>query len=291
MKNIEIEDKAIFDKYKNPNILNSEYQFTTLFAWAKRYNFCYQEHEDTLLIFGNQNDGSLQCYYPLGNQALKSSIEYIKYIFKEEKAPLNLRPLSEDMLNSILPYMNKNCLIGTKKSYSDYICDYQKLVNYSGPEYKRKRKLVNAFYKRYNFKYERLTADKIDFVKSGLYDILSDSKNVFDIDEWYAYLRILNNIEKLELRGGMILVDNKLEAICIAEEFYDSIIIHIRRCNKSFVGIYPAMLQLLLQHEFCDKHYKYVNLQDDMGIENLRKAKFSYKPVFLLEKYYIKEEF
>lgn len=292
MKHIEIEDKTIFDKYKNPSILNSEYQFTTLFAWANKYNFSYQEYEDTLFIFGNQNDGSLQCYYPIGNNSLDRSIEYIEKFFKNKNTPLNLRPLSKEMLECLKPYIKDNYLIGTKISYADYICDFQELINYSGSKYKHKRKFANAFYKKYEFEYKSLTTENIEYAAKGLFKIISNSmpKGNFDHDEWQAYSRLLNNFDKLNLKGGIIVVDNEVVAVSVAERVFENIIIHIRRCNKSFIGVYPAMLQLLLKNEFCDNNYKFVNLQDDMGIENLRKSKLSYKPVILLEKYYIKEE-
>lgn len=290
MKKIEIEDKTIFDKYKTPNIVNSEYQFTTLFAWAERYNFRYHEYNDTLFIFGNQNNGALQCYCPIGNQSYSDSIEYIRHIFKEQNMPLNIRPLSKDMLDKIQPYLKGDFKIGTKPSYTDYICDFESLKNYDGHPYKKKRKQANSFYKKYDYKYVSLNIQNINYAIEELYRILSESEQSIDTDEWNAYLRILKNIQPLNLKGGMIFINNKMEAICVAEKFYDTVIIHIRRCNKCYNGIYPAVLQLILKNEFCDFDYKYVNLQDDMGIENLRKTKLSYKPSVLLNKYYILEE-
>ena len=82
MKKIEIEDKVIFDKYKSPDIINSEYQFTTIFAWAHRYNFCYIENGEVLYIFGNQNNGNLQCYFPIGEKSIEDKLEFLKKIFR-----------------------------------------------------------------------------------------------------------------------------------------------------------------------------------------------------------------
>ena len=291
MKKIDIEDKIIFDKYKNPFLLNSEYQFSTLLAWADKYDFSYQEFEESLFVFGKQNDGSLQCYYPFGNESIDKSIKYIEDFFKNKNTKLNIRPLSKEMLESLKPYIKNNYIIGTKPSYTDYICDFKELYNYSSSKYKRKRKLANSFYKKYEYKYVSLTAKNIEYATLGLFEILLNEKQKcdFDQDEWKAYLKLLNNFDKLNLKGGFVVVDNKIVAISVAESVFENIIIHIRRCNKSFVGIYPAMLQLLLKNEFNDNDYKFVNMQDDMGIENLRKSKLSYKPVVLLEKYYIKE--
>lgn len=123
-----------------------------------------------------------------------------------------------------------------------------------------------------------------------MHSILYDTGCTVDVDEWTAYKRILDNYVSLGLRGGYIVIDGIIEAIAIAESCFDTIYVHVRRCNKKFVGIYPAMLQLLMKNEFVDRKYKYVNLQDDMGIENLRKAKLSYKPILLFEKYFIQEK-
>lgn len=290
MKQINIEDKAIFDKYINSTILNSEYQFSTLFAWAERYNFSYEESDNALYIFGTQNNGNLQCYFPLGCSSLEKSINYIKNVFSQNNMPVNLRPLSLEMLNSLLPYLDFPITIGSKPSYSDYICDFIALSKYSGSQYRKKRKASNSFYKKNIFTYRSLNITNVDIAIDGLYNILFNSGNSIDIDEWNAYLRILNNFDKLNLRGGMIFINDVLVGISVAQPYCNDIMILIRRCNKAYDGIYPAMLQLLLNHEFSDQIYRYVNLQDDMGIENIRNTKLSYKPVIVLKKYFIIEE-
>ena len=60
-------------------------------------------------------------------------------------------------------------------------------------------------------------------------------------------------------------------------------IIHIEKANPEMRGLYQMINQQFVEHEIAGK-YKYTNREDDVGEEGLRKAKLSYKPVFMVEK-------
>ena len=47
-------------------------------------------------------------------------------------------------------------------------------------------------------------------------------------------------------------------------------------------GAYPMINQQFVEHECMD--YQYINREEDTGAEGLRKAKLSYRPVFMVEK-------
>ncbi len=288
MKQIEINDKEVFKKYLDSSIINSEYQFSTLLVWSERYKFSYEEINNTLYIWGKQSDGSTQCYFPLGQNSLEERIEHIIKVFDDLNEPINIRPLSKEMLTILTPYIKGNFTIGSKDSYTDYIYDYSMLLSFNDIGYKQKRKDTKYFYNNYKSTYMTLEKENIENAICGLYEILKSSSLEIDKDEWNAYLRLFENFEKLDLRGGIIYINGKVAAISIGEVYFDNIMIHMRRCDKRFRGIYPAMLQQLLRNEFTDREYKYINLQDDMGLLNIRKAKLSYRPVMLLKKYFIK---
>ena len=109
-----------------------------------------------------------------------------------------------------------------------------------------------------------------------------------DEDEYEAYCKIFNNFECLNLRGGFIRIRGIIEAVAVGEAIGSMILMHLRRCNKRFEGIYPAMLHLVLNSEFNNGEYKIINTQDDMGNENIRRTKLSYNPVCIYKKYFIK---
>lgn len=102
--------------------------------------------------------------------------------------------------------------------------------------------------------------------------------------EWRGICYFLENYHLTECLGGMLLVDNKVVAVTFGEALnQDTVVIHIEKANTDFRGAYQAINRHYLQNHWSD--YTYVNRQQDLGIEGLRKAKMSYHPLRLVEKF------
>ena len=92
-----------------------------------------------------------------------------------------------------------------------------------------------------------------------------------------------------DTKVGGIYIDGKLEAFTFADMLKDdTVCVHLEKANPEIKGLYPAINKIFLCEEFED--VKFVNREDDLGLENLRKAKLSYNPVELVEKYVIIEK-
>ena len=86
-----------------------------------------------------------------------------------------------------------------------------------------------------------------------------------------------------------IYVDGALEAFSIGEKLKPNMaLIHIEKANPEIRGLYPYINQKFLVDEFPD--VEFVNREEDLGIEGLRKAKLSYHPVRFAEKYTVREK-
>jgi hypothetical protein len=91
-------------------------------------------------------------------------------------------------------------------------------------------------------------------------------------------------MRKLGVAGGSIYVGDKLVAFTMGEQVReDMAVIHIEKADASYVGLYAAINQQFVMHEWKD--VVYVNREEDMGIPGMRKAKLSYHPAKLLEKF------
>jgi hypothetical protein len=66
------------------------------------------------------------------------------------------------------------------------------------------------------------------------------------------------------------------------------VVIHIEKANPELTGLYPVIQQQFLEHEW--NQIPLVNREQDLGLKGLRKAKLSYQPAFMVNKYIISEQ-
>ena len=101
--------------------------------------------------------------------------------------------------------------------------------------------------------------------------------------EMCVTLNSLRLFEELELKGGVLRIDGEVAAFTVGEELSkDTFVVHIEKAYADIQGAYPMINQQFVEHE-CSA-YTYINREEDTGAEGLRKAKLSYRPVFLIEK-------
>jgi hypothetical protein len=95
---------------------------------------------------------------------------------------------------------------------------------------------------------------------------------------------VFHNLETVGYLTGAIRIDGRLEALSIGGRLgKKTVTVHVEKANIEFRGLYQA-----INNEFCKhvaKDVKRINREEDMGIPGLRKAKLSYKPCMLVEKY------
>jgi hypothetical protein len=86
------------------------------------------------------------------------------------------------------------------------------------------------------------------------------------------------------VKGGVILINGKVGAFTLGEPLnHNTVVIHIEKANPAFEGLYPMINQAFLEHHWSG--YTYVNREQDLGEEGLRKAKESYFPHQMINKY------
>lgn len=102
-------------------------------------------------------------------------------------------------------------------------------------------------------------------------------------EEDYAVYEPLTHYEELDYRGGAIEINSRIEAFCIGAPLNtDTAVIHFEKANSETAGLYSAINQLFYTNW---SNIKYINREQDLGIEGLRKAKDSYNPHPMVNKY------
>jgi hypothetical protein len=102
--------------------------------------------------------------------------------------------------------------------------------------------------------------------------------------EYDALNNALSYFEDLELSGGGIFIDGNLRGFFLGNKLHKNMAVgQFMYSDPDIKSIYQV-----LQWEGCRKlfnDYKYINMEDDLGLPGLRRSKLSYHPVRLEEKF------
>lgn len=291
-KKIEITDKeAAVELLKRSNFRGCYYTFGNSFVWSEIYDieFCIAEG---FLFRKTGKNSKTQFVFPAGSGDISHAVEIMSDYCKELKIPLKITANKQiaDKIAEIYP----NAEIKLNRDICDYVYLAEDLENLKGKKYHGKRNHLNRFYEN-DWSFETLTADNI----SECYEMnkLWRTENIDEcklcerdpdaqskLDELCVVERSLSHYDELGYVGGVLRVNGEVQAFTFGEPSSDDcFVVHVEKALRQYQGAYTA-----INREFVKSlggKYKYINREDDAGSENLRKAKLSYYPVFMEEKF------
>ncbi len=285
-----LEDKPLIDRYlTNFEKESSEFTFTNLIMWGQDGKFKWAIEDDVLFImlrFGGSNSPFFFPPIPLDFTA-----DYRKAILAGAKVLIDEGhdALYRSINGVFVPMFQKHApefVLTEDRNTFDYIYRTEDLIHLKGKKLHSKRNHLNKFNATYTYEYRRITADMVDACMD-VYKKWLEGKDVYEpgiLSEMKALKFILPNMDALGLVGGSIFIGGKLVAFTLGEQVTnDYAVIHIEKADHDFPGLYAVINQQFAMHEWS--HLPYINREEDMGIEGMRKAKLSYHPVKLIEKF------
>jgi len=285
-KPIEFQDKPLFDEFlaKDPPQV-SELTFTNLFVWRHHYRPAWVEWNGCILIVFHPQKGQVYGLCPFGPGDKKRCLDLLcREIAKETDEVRICRVGEEFVKNHVDPAEYE---VAPDRDNSDYVYLAEDLIRLSGNKYHRKKNHLNQFIKNHEFEYRPLDAELVQRVLGMQEAWCRIRECVLKPDllaEDFAVHEALTHFGELGYQGGAILIDSVVVAFSLGEPLNrDTAVIHIEKANPDFLGLYAAINQL-----FCLKAWSnvtYINREQDMGVEGLRKAKESYYPHHMVNKY------
>lgn len=288
-KKIELEDKEWIIPILRESVISGCHQnFGNLFAWREINDTKVAKVNDFLVakqFISNVKDIYL---YPMGKGDVKPVIEEIIRSVDKNLIFAGLSPEEANELDELYP---GRFIYDQVRDDYDYIYLLEKMVSLKGKKLHRKRNHVNAFIRNnLVWTFETITeenkAECIEMNKKWCIDIgCKDDKSL--MDENCATKYFLKYFNELELQGGLIRVEDEVVAYTIGEVLNsDTYVLHIEKAFKDVQGAYPIINQQFaawVQEKY--PHLIYINREEDMGAEGLRKAKLSYYPDKMAVKY------
>ena len=298
---ITVENREILEEYLNGfEYKTSGLSFSAQYMWREINRFSWDMIGDYMCISGISHleleDGIILPFLfpPLtktgeyNKEALRETIFKAKEHFEKQGQPFSLRLVPFHMVEIIKEAVPELSWKDDRPNY-DYIYLTQDLIDLKGRDFHSKKNHLNYFKKTFDYEYVKLTSDMADDAMRFIdefnkrKEVPASEMELLKMEE-EAMEDVFVNLEKVGYEAGAILIDDKIEALAIGGRLGNKMITeHVEKANVNFRGLYQA-----INNEFCKSTAswaKYINREEDMGIPNLRKAKLSYRPVKLLEKY------
>lgn len=281
------------ERYLITNAPISGLCFNNRFAWSVNRFYQYKIIEDCACLYTDGEEGiaSQHIVFPLGElnaEKLEKIVDFYYPAFEQRGNPLKIIYVSKDhfdVFNGIKGYDKE---IVHKTDFDEYVYDTASLKTFAGKSLHSKKSQLNKFYRECNgCNYNSITKEDMNDCLSLVEDWCNDrgyDKEDILVSDYLPIKIMFENFENLSIHGGVVRIFKKLIAFSMGSDILgDTAFVHFEKIDKNIPGANVAIISEVLENEY--QGAKFVNREEDMGIEGLRIAKKSYNPVYMTEKY------
>lgn len=267
----------------------SELTFTNLFIWRAHYGFSWCLADDWLVIVASPSSDDVFAFPPIGPAPRGDrAVKVLRWLQESKGVEKPRIERADGRLVSELAG-DRRLAVEPLRDHFDYVYKTDDLIQLAGGAYRAKRNHINYFLRSYSYAYDGLSAKYINAcldMTGSWCDVRRCEEDLDLMGEWDAIREALTNFRSLDLTGGVILIDNHLEAFTLGERLNEqTTVVHIEKANIEVRGLYG-----MINQQFCEKQWKdvpFINREQDLGEPGLREAKLSYNPNRLVAKYRI----
>lgn len=279
---ISLDHRAIYEEMlaKHPAEI-SEHSFLNLYAWraarrietldAGRALIPFEARGEALVIFGG----------PIGDMSLAEASEALAKATDMRVGGIARAP------EALAAHLDGGWSALEDRDNSDYVYSRAELAELAGRKFHAKRNLVYQCSSEYDPGYEKITQGNLGEIAEFIDRWCRQRKCGKEpglCHENLAMKDSVANFASLGVMGAAIRIAGRIEAFTIGERLNeDTAVIHFEKAMPGFKGLYQLVNQWFCQNELSE--FEFVNREQDMGVEGLRKAKESYSPVRMVKKF------
>lgn len=282
--------KALYEEYLFAEAPRGcEYTFANLYLWGRQ---CMTQIHGCIGFFSHFYGRSVYPF-PIGPGDKEAVIRHYLEDAKKRGIPCRITGITESDKAQMEAWFPEQFRFRSVRDSFDYVYAIDDLADLRGRKYQKKRNHVNKFRAAHpDSQILPMTHALIPLVQAM-------------VDAWYAHReesdpngdymlekraisRAFRHFEELSMEGLVLMEDGEILAMTMGSQLNpDTFDIHFEKAREDVDGAYAAIncefaRYLRLQHP----QLRFLNREEDMGLEGLRKAKLSYLPHHMQEKYW-----
>jgi len=293
-KSLEFSDKSDIENITSQHPPYSDFNFTSMLVWNVKGSMRVSEINRNLVVCFEDYMTGEPFYSFLGTNKIEDTADKLLALSKKEGLRPFLKLIPEE---AAIELSKEKYLIVEDRDNFDYVYATQDLVEYPGPDYSMKRRMVRSFWKNYpdaivrTFGAEELLKEEkvLGLYERWVKNKTIEEKEVDAFNETAALKRFFSSGMPYEdfLEIG-IFHGEKLIGFSLVEFLHsDHIISHFLKADTDYVGVYPCLLQEGKKIAFLRKKKSFFNFEQDLGIPGLRKSKMLFRQKHFLKKFIV----
>jgi hypothetical protein len=293
LNKLSLQDQKLFNRYFDlmPHEL-AAFSFANLFIWRTLYAINWTLIDKSLCIFFSDAVGCFMYLPPLASGKLKPKVIQQAFgIMDKINKNRDVSRIENIQVKDRADYCSLGYLCQDK--YPDYLCLRSDLALLKGNKFKSQRAAYNYFIKHYDYNWRRLSlADRASCL--SLFNSWVKERKARCNDKVYCGMLednrkviqdALTHYKQLNLEGIVVKVNKEIKAFSFGYKLNkNTFCILYEITDLAIKGLAQFIFRKFSQEL---KDYKYINIMDDSGIENLRKTKLAYKPARLIGAYIV----
>lgn len=289
----ELENMDIIRKYLRYN----RYRGCDLCAansvlWGEYYKTYFTVIRDTITFCRLKDGRAVNFTFPMGKENIREAFDDLLAYFKENDLPVVFTNINEEMEQIIEGWYPGRFETVYDRDYADYIYKAEKLADLKGKKLHGKRNHINRFIENYpDYEFSLIDDSNRESCMQLAKDWNQQKEGILEEDKDYEERALdfaLTHMEKMGLVGGVLKVNGDVIAFTIGEPLTeDTFVVHFEKAYAEIQGAYPMINREFVRN--CMQNFTYVNREEDLGLEGLRKAKLSYYPDILYRKGVMRE--
>ncbi len=279
-KPVGLDDKGVFDEFLERQASEvCELNFANIYMWKDSENPRWTTLNGSLCVLVEPDFEPSYFLPPVGGERVLETIA----------ALLGRAPRLSRVPEDFAARYGAGFQVEEDRGNFDYVYSREELAELKGKKYDGKRNRIRKFESTFAHEYHPLTRADVPGCARLLEDWFEEKRNgdPYMKAEKIAIVEALASFEKIGLKGGVVKVGGRIEAFTMGGRLTaGTVVIPIEIANPGLVGLAQWINREFVRREWAD--YAFVNREQDMDVEGLRKAKLSYQPVRLVKKFNIK---
>ncbi len=300
-KETSLEDRSIIETYMYRWGEGScQHSFPAMYLLSHKYGDSFCERDGYLYVLRARlcREGERVYLFPMGDRrdedGFRRALETVLEDAHRNGARVRFESLTRKAAELCLRLLPGRFEAREDRDLAEYIYTFERLAYQQGPEMHSRRQGVSTFFNQYGdrVRIERICPENLQDVRSFQEFWSHSGQSPEDAEhmeiENTSIQKALEHFDALGLRGIVLYVDGTCAGYAygaaLSPTHYDVI---IEKGDRRITNIYRALNR---EHvRACAGGFGYINREEDLGVEGLRRAKMMDKPDVLLEKYIVTE--